>query len=106
MFGVTLKLYNDYAYSRVKQYIVNGKAYSYEYDQAGNIVNIQSPDGDTVSYEYDSLNQLKKETYLAGDGVLDVKKKNPVLKRERGFLERLTRLELATSTLARGRSTR
>ena len=59
---------NRTAYSRVKHYINNGEAYSYTYDDAGNIKTIQSPNGDTVSYEYNSLNQLKKETYSVGDG--------------------------------------
>ena len=63
---------NNTAYSRVKHYINNGKAYSYAYDEAGNIKKITNPDGSWVEYEYDSLNQLKKETYFAGDGVLDV----------------------------------
>ena len=49
------------AYLRVRHYINNGKAYSYEYDEAGNIAKIQSPDGSWVSYEYDSLNQLVSE---------------------------------------------
>ena len=56
---------NNTAYSRVKHYIVGGKAYSYAYDEAGNISRIQSPDGSWVEYEYDSLNQLKKEIYSA-----------------------------------------
>ncbi|MBR5135339.1 MAG: RHS repeat protein [Clostridia bacterium] len=50
---------------RVYHYINNGKAYSYEYDEAGNIAAIQSPDDSWVTYEYDSLNQLVSEYYSA-----------------------------------------
>ncbi len=49
------------SYSRVKHYIIDGKAYSYSYDDAGNIAKIQNPDGSWVSYEYDALNQLTAE---------------------------------------------
>ena len=54
---------NRTAYSRVKHYINNGKAYSYEYDEVGNIAKITNPDGTAVTYEYDALNQLIAETY-------------------------------------------
>ena len=60
---------NDTAYSRVKHYINNGKAYSYTYDKAGNISRIQSPDGSWVSYTYDALGQLTGETYSNGDTI-------------------------------------
>ena len=46
---------NHTLYSRVKHYIIDGKAYSYSYDAAGNIAKIQNPDGSWVSYEYDAV---------------------------------------------------
>ncbi len=56
---------NNTAYSRVKHYINNGEAYSYTYDEAGNISKIQNPDGSYVEYTYDFLNQLTAEHYSA-----------------------------------------
>ncbi|MBQ3069151.1 MAG: RHS repeat protein [Clostridia bacterium] len=47
----------------VKHFVNNGSAISYSYDENGNISSIQSPDGSYVTYEYDYLNQLTKETY-------------------------------------------
>ncbi|MBQ4617912.1 MAG: RHS repeat protein [Clostridia bacterium] len=35
----------------------NGEAFSYSYDENGNISSIQSPDGSYVTYTYDALNQ-------------------------------------------------
>ncbi|MBQ4617612.1 MAG: RHS repeat protein [Clostridia bacterium] len=56
--------------SCVKHYINQGEAISYSYDENGNISSIQSPDGSSVTYTYDSLNQLVSEHYstTVGDG--------------------------------------
>ncbi len=54
---------NRTAYSRIKHYINQGEAISYEYDTAGNISKITNPDGSYVTYTYDALGQLLTEEY-------------------------------------------